>query len=77
MTLNRGQGFDTGPVHIGFVVQNVTLFKATVLILGTLNYFVRMFRFSLHYHAMLVHALIHNRLNSLLSFRERCRATAL
>ena len=77
MTLNRGQGFDPDPVHIGFVVQNVALVKSIVLIFGILNYFVRMLRFSLHYHVMLIHALIHNRLNSLLSSRERRRATAL
>ena len=45
MALNRGQDFDPGPVHIGFVVQNVALVKALVRIFGILNILYERFRF--------------------------------
>jgi hypothetical protein len=54
MTVNRWQGFDPGPVHMGFVVQNVELGQA----FNILNILYETCRFSLHYHAMLIHALI-------------------
>jgi len=45
MTLNRGQGFDPGPVHIGYVVQNVARVMAIVRIFGILNILYECFGF--------------------------------
>lgn len=54
MALNRGQGFDLGPVHVGYVVQNVELGQAFVRIVNILNILYKSFGLpSLPCHALI------------------------